>query len=141
MDGFNNSNGGQPFLSGSGSGLRLLGATAAPTLPPEEVIPADSQSLTRRQKSSRRVLAKIDSAYATVHALEIMSNLLSDARSYLDTVSHHDFLKQGVDWKALQLPRDCLDVAIDGLGQHGSIISQAIVNSSDTKEVQYAQRN
>ena len=98
--------------------------------------------MTRCQKSARRVLAKIDSAYATVHALEIMSNLLSDARSYLDTVlSHHDFLKQGVDWKALQRPRDCLDVAIDGLGQHGSIISQAIVNSSDTKEVQYAQRN
>mmetsp|Transcript_21043 Transcript_21043/g.38043 ORF Transcript_21043/g.38043 Transcript_21043/m.38043 type:complete len:590 (-) Transcript_21043:138-1907(-) len=127
-------------------GSHFLGC-APPALPPilPIIAPVDindtqarEPSLSRRQKAARGALAKIDSVYASVHALEIVSNLLNDACSYLQTVSH-DLAKQGVDWKSLKLPCDCLKVAIDGLEQHGSIISQAIVNSSDTKEVKYAQ--
>jgi len=94
--------------------------------------------LSRRQKAARGALAKIDSVYASVHALETISNLLNDACSYIQTVSRL-LKKSGAETKKLRLPCECLRVAIDGLEQHGSIITQAIVNTSDTKEVVYAQ--
>lgn len=170
----------------------------------------NTPKLTQRQRATRGALAKIDSVYVSVHALETVSNLLKDVCSYLEIISQqpkqkkipltndtlpdhksgkeaeegaadkieafllgrrniktasaiasgateknddteqHAFsfepsaamIATGVtDWNAaLQLPRDCLHTAIDGLLQHRGIIAQAIVNSSDTKNTKYAEQ-
>ena len=88
--------------------------------------------------STTRNPAKIDNVYTSVHAMEVISNLLKDAYSYLEIYSNDN---NSVEKKhKLQLPCDCLRLAIDGLDQHSKIIGQAIQNSSETKEVKYAQK-
>ena len=87
--------------------------------------------------STTRSPAKIDSVYTSVHALEIISNLLKDTCSYLEIYSNNNSVEKN---DKLQLPCNCLRLAIDGLDQHAKIIGQAIQNSSDTKEVQLAQK-
>ena len=88
--------------------------------------------------STTRSSAKIDSVYTSVHAMEVISNLLKDTCSYLEIYSNdNNSLEKN---NKLQLPCDCLRLAIDGLDQHANIIGQAIQNSSETKEVKYAQK-
>lgn len=87
---------------------------------------------------ARGTISKVDSVYSSVHAIEVTTNLLQDTHQYLEKVSS-DLAKLGVNLESLKLPCECLKVAIDGLDEHGSIISQAICNSSDTKAFKYAQ--
>ena len=97
-----------------------------------------SPPLSRKfQKAARGTLANV---YASVQALEVMSNLLEDCCSYLETQHQKEGGVKTTDVNPLQLPCDCLRLAINGLDKHASIISQAIVNTSETKEVKYAQR-
>jgi len=102
-----------------------------------EAIMMDS-SLPPINSITTRSPAEIDSVYTSVHAMEVISNLLKDACSYLEIYSNDDNSMENNN--KLQLPCDCLRLAIDGLDQHAIIIGQAIQNSSDTKEVKYAQK-
>ena len=100
-----------------------------------DAIMMDNSMLQPLNSTTTRNPAKIDSVYTSVHAMEVISNLLKDACSYLEIYSNDN----NSDNK-LQLPCDCLRLAIDGLDQHANIIGQAIQNSSETKEVKYAQK-
>ena len=102
-----------------------------------DAIMMDSSMLPPINSSTPRSSAKIDSVYTSVHAMEVISNLLKDACSYLEIYSNDNNIAKN---NKLQLPCDCLRLAIDGLDQHANIIGQAIQNSSETKEVKYAQK-
>ena len=103
-----------------------------------DAIMMDSSMLPPINSSTTRIPAKIDSVYTSVHAMEVISNLLKDTCSYLEIYSNDDNSMEKNN--KLQLPCDCLRLAIDGLDQHANIIGQAIQNSSETKEVKYAQK-
>lgn len=87
------------------------------------------QSLSRRQKMARGIVSKIDNAYTSIHALEIITSLLQDTHTYITTISR-DLAAVGVELKTLDVPLECLRISIDGLDEHGSILSQAIVVNS-----------
>lgn len=90
--------------------------------------------------SNRRgTLAKIDTVYASVHALQVMSNLLEDACSYLEIFSNDSSNDESVK-EALKLPCECIRLTIEGLNQHGAIIGKAVAHSTGTKEVILAQK-
>jgi len=103
-----------------------------------DAIMMDSNMLPPINSSTTRIPAKIDSVYTSVHAMEVISNLLKDTCSYLEIYSNDNNSMENNN--KLQLPCDCLRLAIDGLDQHATIIGQAIQNSSETKEVKYAQK-
>ena len=103
-----------------------------------DAIKMDSSMLPPINSSTTRSPVKIDSVYTSVHAMEVISNLLKDTCSYLEIYSNNNSDVEKND--KLQLPCNCLRLAIDGLDQHAKIIGQAIQNSSDTKEVQLAQK-
>ena len=102
-----------------------------------DAIMMDNSILSPLNSTTTRSPAKIDSVYTSVHAMEVISNLLKDACSYLEIYSNNNSVEKN---NKLQLPCDCLRLAIDGLDQHANIIGQAIQNSSDTKEVKLAQK-
>ena len=126
--------------------LGAAGGSSPPLSRKQKVFPPvcsaffSSSLLSRKQKAARGTLAKIDSVFSSVQALEAMSNLLEDCCSYLETQHQKEGGVKATVVNPLQLPCDCLRVAIDGLDKHASIISQAIINTSETKEVKYAQR-
>ena len=91
--------------------------------------------------------AKIDSAYASVHAMRVMSTLLRDACNYLEaTASRADGAgkkKMGDRTASLRLPCDCLRLAAEaeGLDYHASVVAVAVANTSQAREVRHVQRN
>ncbi|KAL9183109.1 hypothetical protein ACHAXT_004896 [Thalassiosira profunda] len=112
---------------------------------------ANNAFSSRRSKATSGTLSKVDwnAAYPSVNALEVVANLLRDARSYLEIVSRQQSLQKGGKSSAkgdrdgssqLRLPCECLRLAIDGLETHHSVLSVAIENSSDMKGVREAQK-
>ena len=74
-----------------------------------------------------------------MHALQVMSNLLEDACSYLE-IFFNESSNDGSAKEALKLPCECIRLTIEGLNQHGAIIGKAVAHSTGTKEVILAQK-
>ena len=73
--------------------------------------------------------ANIDSAYASVHAMRVMSTLLRDACNYLEaTASRADGAgkkKMGDRTASLRLPCDCLRLAAERIDDRASVVAAA----------------
>lgn len=119
-----------PLTLGAGAPafpLPLVGRAAVPGLAPAAVLdvgrceqvrgvgaaPPDCAAvpdvLSRRQKAARGVLAKVDSLYLSVNALETVSRLLEDVHSFL--MASTDLRRGALGAQTMEIPCKCLLVA------------------------------